>query len=226
MKLTKLALTVGFMGATLLSFGGQANAVEVTHKIEAGETLSGIALKYFGDHNRFDELAKVNSIADANLIFAGNTLVINTETGEIKEEAPVAVEAPAAEVPAAEPVVTEVAETPVETPAPVVEAQPVQEAPVASYTSGSVQDIVRSAAAARGWDTGANWSAIDFIVQHESSWNPNAQNPTSTAYGLFQMLVETNSNPAVQAENGMNYIAGRYGTPLNALAFWQAHNWY
>ena len=56
-----------------------------------------------------------------------------------------------------------------------------------SNSSGSVVDMARAMAEGRGW-TGAQWDAIDWIVQRESSWNPNAQNPMSTAYGLFQFL--------------------------------------
>jgi hypothetical protein len=86
--------------------------------------------------------------------------------------------------------------------------------------------IVRTEAAKYGWDTGANWEAIDFIINHESSWNVTAQNPYSTAHGLFQMLTETSNDASVQAVNGMNYISSRYGTPANAYAFWLANNWY
>ena len=71
-------------------------------------------------------------------------------------------------------------------------------------------------------------------MQHESSWNPTAQNPTSTAYGLFQFLDSTwatvgatkTSDPSAQIQAGLAYIAQRYGNPLNAQAFWQANGWY
>jgi hypothetical protein len=68
--------------------------------------------------------------------------------------------------------------------------------------------------------------SLHFIIQHESGFNPKADNPTSTAYGLFQMLVETSPNPRVQTVNGLRYISGRYGTPENAEAFWQNNHWY
>lgn len=99
--------------------------------------------------------------------------------------------------------------------------------------SGSARELAQQMAAERGW-TGTQWAALDWIVQKESSWNPIAQNPTSTAYGLFQFLNSTwasvgaakTSDPAGQIAAGLAYIAQRYGTPLGAQAFWQKNGWY
>lgn len=95
------------------------------------------------------------------------------------------------------------------------------------------RDIVRAAAAGRGW-TGIQWQALEWLVEHESSFNNLAQNPTSTAFGLFQFLDSTwgsvggykTSDASLQTQFGLKYIAQRYGNPVNAKAFWQAHNWY
>lgn len=100
--------------------------------------------------------------------------------------------------------------------------------------SGPVKDQVREAMSSSGWDKGAQWGALDFIVQNESSWNPLAQNPTSTAFGLFQFLDSTwgayghtkTDNPKLQGEAGETYIKRRYGDPLGAERFWRANRWY
>lgn len=97
-----------------------------------------------------------------------------------------------------------------------------------------VRAIVQQVAASRGWGGGLMWESLDWLISHESSWNPNAQNPNSTAYGLFQFLNSTwagygipkTSDPRLQAEAGMRYIASRYGNPLGAKSFWQTHHWY
>ena len=60
----------------------------------------------------------------------------------------------------------------------------------------------------------------------ESAWNPEADNPTSTAFGIAQMLGEKSSNGFVQISNGLRYIEHRYTTPCNAWKFWQRNNWY
>ena len=80
--------------------------------------------------------------------------------------------------------------------------------------SGGVQEIVRAVAATYGWGSGTQWNALSTLIQKESSWNPNAQNPTSTAYGLFQFLNSTwasvgatkTSDPRLQAVAGLKYI--------------------
>jgi hypothetical protein len=96
---------------------------------------------------------------------------------------------------------------------------------------------------ASGWistalqKTGADpsWLApMMEIAAKESSYNPGAQNKTSTAYGLFQFLngtwngtgVSKTSDPVAQSVAAVNYIKSRYGTAQNALAFWQRNGWY
>jgi hypothetical protein len=104
----------------------------------------------------------------------------------------------------------------------------------ASGASGPIVDIVRSVASKYGWGEGNEWNALSQLIQKESSWNPNAQNPTSTAYGLFQFLNGTwagvnatkTSDPGLQTVAGLRYIQGRYGSPSQALAFHLANNWY
>ena len=53
---------------------------------------------------------------------------------------------------------------------------------------GTVKSTVQSVAARYGWGAGSDWSALDWIIQRESGWNPGAKNPRSTAFGLFQFL--------------------------------------
>jgi len=100
--------------------------------------------------------------------------------------------------------------------------------------NGPVVGQVRAIARKFGWGDGPQWNALSRLIQKESSWNPRAQNPTSTAYGLFQFLNSTwgtvgarkTSNPAQQAQAGLTYIKRRYGSPMGALAFHNRNNWY
>jgi hypothetical protein len=80
----------------------------------------------------------------------------------------------------------------------------------------------------------AEWKAFNLIITKESNWNPNAQNPNSTAFGLGQFLnstwagvgcVKTN-DPEKQIDCTIKYIEDRYETPSKALSFHLANNWY
>jgi TP901 family phage tail tape measure protein len=86
-------------------------------------------------------------------------------------------------------------------------------------------------AANLGW--ASQFPAIDYVFSHESGWNPNAQNPTSTAYGIPQFLNSTwagyggkTSSPGLQITDGIRYMVDRYGSPNGAAAFWASHHWY
>lgn len=99
-------------------------------------------------------------------------------------------------------------------------------------SKGAVQDIVFKLAREKfGYDE-ANLRALDKLIQKESSWNPNADNPTSTAAGLFQKL-QSMHGPVEksvydQAMWGLNYIKNRpnYGNAIKALQFHLANNYY
>lgn len=77
----------------------------------------------------------------------------------------------------------------------------------------------------------SDWPAVDYIVSHESSWNPDATEPTSGAHGLVQALpyskTECGWDDAVcQLEWGQQYATERYGGWWAAQAYWAAHrNW-
>lgn len=81
----------------------------------------------------------------------------------------------------------------------------------------------------------SEYSAINYIVNHESSWNPQAVNPSSGAYGLPQSLPASKlasagsdwrTNPITQLKWMRNYVNERYGGANGALAFWKRNHWY
>lgn len=99
---------------------------------------------------------------------------------------------------------------------------------------GDIQQLAARLAAKRyGW-TGDQWAALQEIVSRESGWNNEAQNPSSTAYGLFQFLngtwagtgFEKTSDPRQQILAGLKYVANRYSDPVNALQFHNENGWY
>jgi hypothetical protein len=81
---------------------------------------------------------------------------------------------------------------------------------------------------------GQQFSCLENLWGKESGWNPNAQNPSSTAYGIPQFLNSTWAGTGIaktsdgyrQIDAGLIYIDSRYGSPCGAWAHSQANNWY
>lgn len=79
------------------------------------------------------------------------------------------------------------------------------------------------------------FQCLDSLWTKESNWDPHADNPTSSAYGIPQSLPgekmasagpDWATNPATQIRWGLGYIADVYGSPCSAWAHSQANNWY
>ncbi len=78
------------------------------------------------------------------------------------------------------------------------------------------------------------FACLDSLYVSESDWDPTADNPSSSAYGIPQALTETHddlpadymTNPVSQIRWGLDYIRSSYGTPCSAWEFKQANNWY
>lgn len=67
---------------------------------------------------------------------------------------------------------------------------------------------------------------LDELWNRESHWNHKADNPTSSAFGIAQMLGEKSKNPFVQIRNGIRYIFHRYDDICSALRHHDLRNWY
>lgn len=96
--------------------------------------------------------------------------------------------------------------------------------------TGDHKKLMRRAGIPASW-----FDAINFIVTHESGWNPHATNKSSGAYGLPQALPgskmasagnDWQSNPVTQLKWMKEYVSSRYGGGPGAAAFWKSHNWY
>lgn len=71
------------------------------------------------------------------------------------------------------------------------------------------------------------WSALAKLWGKESAWNHTAQNPTSSAYGIAQVLkTPKGSTIEYQVRKGLEYIAHRYEKPTRAWEFHQRNRYY
>jgi septal ring factor EnvC (AmiA/AmiB activator) len=85
-------------------------------------------------------------------------------------------------------------------------------------------------------DLSGTSAAERWIILRESSGDPTADNPTSTAFGLGQLLLGNRilylGRDYATTDCGRQlwafraYVHDRYGTAERAKAFWQANGWY
>lgn len=94
------------------------------------------------------------------------------------------------------------------------------------------RDIARAMLGEFGFSAD-QFSCLDSLWVSESDWRVDADNPTSTAYGIPQALTGLHelpadymTNPASQIRWGLGYIRDAYGSPCSAWSFKQGHNWY
>jgi hypothetical protein len=100
----------------------------------------------------------------------------------------------------------------------------------AAAPAGSYQEYALSKL---GGD-GGQFSCLENLWGKESGWNPNAQNPSSSAYGIPQFLDSTWAGTGIgktsdgyrQIDAGLVYIDSRYGSPCGAWGHSQSTGWY
>jgi len=62
------------------------------------------------------------------------------------------------------------------------------------------------------------YRCLELLWMRESRWDPRADNPKSSAYGIPQLLRLKVLDPYLQIDLGLKYIAHRYKTPCIAYA--------
>ena len=63
------------------------------------------------------------------------------------------------------------------------------------------------------------YRCLELLWDKESRWNPRADNPKSTAYGIPQLLKLKAKDPYTQIDLGLKYIDHRYGSVCKAWSY-------
>ncbi len=94
------------------------------------------------------------------------------------------------------------------------------------------REIGRALVAEYGYDA-SQFSCLDSLYVSESNWRVDADNPSSSAYGIPQAMTSVHDLPAdyytsaeAQIRWGLDYIERAYGSPCGAWAFKQGNGWY
>ena len=208
MKLSKKVakITAAITGAVALgtvATATTANADSI-YTVQAGDTLSGISYKLGHDLTFVDTLANNNNIADKNLIYVGQQLVIKDD-GEV---------APATQ--------EEVATLPAANVAPQADTQATpaenqaQQQSSAQASTGYNSNVAGNDAAAKAW-----------IAARESGGSYSARNGQYIGkYQLSASYLNGDYSEANQERVADQYVASRYGSWSAAQSFWQSHGWY
>lgn len=99
-------------------------------------------------------------------------------------------------------------------------------------STGDPRDIARALLPGFGYSD-SEFDCLDSLYMSESGWRTDADNPSSSAYGIPQALTQLHDLPAdymTSAESqirwGLGYIQDTYGSPCSAWSFKAGHGWY
>lgn len=102
-----------------------------------------------------------------------------------------------------------------------------QTASLATIQKQTIKDLIHNKVVQKWGEE--SWKEIDYIITHESGYDPYIVNKGSGACGIFQAL-PCSKLPSLditdQINWGIQYIAQRYQTPDNAYQFKKGHGWY
>ena len=177
-----------------------------TYTVKPGDTLSSIAKQLFGHARYWPAIWKTNehAIHNPNLLLTGTKLDI--PGGPAKVTAKLTAQAYSA-IPKPPPVHTAV----------------LTAAPAASPSAGAVHEanpVTHDAAGVGAYVNPSGYSGFQACVIHaESGGNPTAQNPSSSASGLYQFLLTT----WYALGYGQAYPGGAATAPVSVQteAFWK-----
>ena len=102
---------------------------------------------------------------------------------------------------------------------------------VATPAPQPVSDMTHAELMAAAGIQPEDYGAADYIITHESNWNPEATEPTTGAHGLPQALPYSKtgcgwSDELCQLRWANSYAVARYGGWWQAQAYWSTHwNW-
>ncbi|WFA02533.1 LysM peptidoglycan-binding domain-containing protein [Limosilactobacillus fermentum] len=246
MKLNKKALKLTATVAGAVALGTVATTVSANadsiYTVKSGDTLSGISCQFSHDYAFVDTLASNNNIANKNLIYVGQKLVIKDD-GEITS----ATASQVASLPSASASSTSQAQTDSASAASQAAAQSAAAASQAAlqsqqaasqsaaatstaYTTMAATSTTTSTSSTSSYTSSLSSSeeaAKEWITQKESGGSYTAKN--GNYYGKYQLSISYlngDLSAANQEKVADQYVASRYGSWTAAQSFWESHGWY
>ena len=259
MKISKKAVKISAAVAGAVALGTVGTAItanaDTVYTVQSGDTLSGISAKLGHNLDFVDQLASKNNIANKNLIYVGQKLVISDD-GEVSsatsEQAATLPSATAENTATAQDSTAQSADSAAQSTAADTSAEQAASDAAASQAAASQAAAAQAQAAqqqsaqvqattysANTYSTntttttytstvsGDEAAAKAWIANKESGGSYTAQN--GQYYGKYQLsssYLHGDYSAANQEQVADNYVANRYGSWTAAQQFWQSHGWY
>ena len=217
MKLSKKAakITAAIAGAVALGTVATATtaSADSIYTVQSGDTLSGISYKLGHDLTFVDTLASNNNIANKNLIYVGQKLVIKDD-GEVAPATQQQVETlPSANTTTQNNQTSSAATT----------NNSVAQTATATTSASNAASYINYTSSVSGNDAAAK----AWIAARESGGSYSAQNGQYIGkYQLSASYLNGDYSAANQERVADQYVASRYGSWSAAQSFWQSHGWY
>lgn len=192
------AATIGAVSFGTIAVATHASADEI-YTVKSGDTLSAISYQYAKDTSMVNDLAKKNNIADINLIYVGQKLMITTD-GQIRQATQQEVQT---------------------TPAASASSQ------TTTSNSSSTTSSSNTSSSYTSQTSGSDSSAKAWIAGRESGGSYTARNGQYVGkYQLSSSYLNGDYSAANQEKVADSYVASRYGSWSAAKAHWLANGWY
>lgn len=213
----KNANKIMLAGAVALGLTAIANteASADTYTVRQGDTVWGLAQAHNVSISEIDAV-NPNINVDTHLIIVGDTI-------NLPDGVTVTLPSETANTVATQPVVANEQPVVQEVVSPVV----TQEQPVVEQATVAPQVQVQEQPQVQATTAPVSSSAKEIIAGRESGGDYNAQNGRYQGkYQLDASYLNGDYSPANQERVADNYVAERYGSWDNALAFWNNNGWY
>lgn len=249
MKISKKAVKISAAVAGAVALGTVGTAItanaDTVYTVQSGDTLSGISAKLGHNLDFVDQLASKNNIANKNLIYVGQKLVISDD-GEVSsatsEQAATLPSATAENTATAQDSTAQSADSAAQSTAADTSAEQAASDAAAAQAQAAQQQSAQVQATTYSANTystntttttytstvsGDEVAAKAWIANKESGGSYTAQN--GQYYGKYQLsssYLNGDYSAANQEQVADNYVANRYGSWTAAQQFWQSHGWY
>lgn len=218
------AATLGFVGVT-----ATAHADSI-YTVKSGDTLSEISYECTNTIDNVNSLAQKNNISDVNVIYVGQKLYLSNNgsvTSATSEQVATTPAASSVTSAASSAVASSAASSATSTATSAASSQVASSATSTAQSSSTSTASSTTTTSTTSSTSGSEAAAEAWIVARESGGSYTASN--GNYYGKYQLtksMLNGDLSAANQDKVANAYVASRYGSWVNAKAFWEANGWY